>query len=90
MVAAMKQEIDSRASDWSDTVFETIYLGGGTPSLLGIDQLKDLIDHAYDKLAFSADLEFTLECNPEDITAERLSPVEGARREQTQHRHSVF
>ena len=73
MVAAMKQEVDSRASDWSDTVFETIYLGGGTPSLLSIDQLRELIDHAYEKLAFSAELEFTLECNPEDITAERLS-----------------
>ena len=73
MVAAMKQEVDSRASDWSDTVFETIYLGGGTPSLLSINQLRELIDHAYDKLAFSAGLEFTLECNHEDITAERLS-----------------
>ena len=52
MVAAMKQEVDSRASDWSDTVFETIYLGGGTPSLLSIDQLRELIDHAYEKLAF--------------------------------------
>lgn len=73
MVAAMKQEISLRASDWNDTVFETIYLGGGTPSLLSIDQLKDLIDHAYEKLAFSADLEFTLECNPEDITTEMLT-----------------
>ncbi|MGA1773527.1 MAG: coproporphyrinogen-III oxidase family protein, partial [Flavobacteriaceae bacterium] len=72
MVVAMKQEIDLRASDWNDTVFETVYLGGGTPSLLSIDQLKELIDRAYEKLTFSADLEFTLECNPEDITAERL------------------
>ncbi len=73
MVAAMKQEISLRASDWSKTVFETIYLGGGTPSLLSIDQLNDLIDHAYEKLVFSADLEFTLECNPEDITTEMLA-----------------
>ena len=72
MVAAMKQEIDLRASDWNDTIFETVYLGGGTPSLLSIEQLKELIDHAYEKLTFSADLEFTIECNPEDITAERL------------------
>ncbi|MGA0031303.1 MAG: radical SAM family heme chaperone HemW [Flavobacteriaceae bacterium] len=72
MLAAMKQEIDLRASDWNDTIFETVYLGGGTPSLLSIDQLKELIDLAYEKLTFSADLEFTLECNPEDITAERL------------------
>ena len=90
MVAAMKQEVDSRASDWSDTVFETIYLGGGTPSLLSINQLRELIDHAYDKLAFSAGLEFTLECNPRGYHGRKAKSVEGARREQTEHRHSVF
>src|SRR5213594_999749 len=53
--------------------FDTIYLGGGTPSLLPPDAISQLLDAIRDKLRiphseFRTDLEVTLEANPEDVT----------------------
>lgn len=72
MVAAITQEIALRAAQWQADRFETLYFGGGTPSLVPVTQLKGLITQAYSQLNFSKDPEITLECNPEDITADRL------------------
>ena len=46
----------------------TVYLGGGTPSQLTITQLRQLFDTLlkYNKVA--EDAEFTIECNPDDVT----------------------
>lgn len=49
---------------------KTIYIGGGTPSLIGERLLGRLINHIY-KITDTSDLvEFTIEANPEDITVE--------------------
>lgn len=46
---------------------ETIYFGGGTPSILQVDQLKQLLDAIHHKFQVRADAEITLEANPDDI-----------------------
>ena len=43
-VHALKKEIEIRAEDFSDYVFQTIYLGGGTPSLLNEKQIQKIWD----------------------------------------------
>ena len=73
-VDALCREMETRGGCRADTV----YLGGGTPSQLTPDQLRQLflyINKVYD---VSADAEITLECNPDDVTpafAELLSEL---------------
>ena len=43
---------------------ETLYLGGGTPSLVPPERLAALIDRVRDRFGLRADAEVTLECNP--------------------------
>lgn len=57
------EEIDSRAPQGLDTPFNTIYIGGGTPSSLPLPLLGRLID----SLNTTACREFTIEVNPEDV-----------------------
>jgi oxygen-independent coproporphyrinogen-3 oxidase len=51
--------------------FDTIYLGGGTPSALAPSQLGSIIDQARELLPIEADAWVTLEANPEDVDGER-------------------
>jgi oxygen-independent coproporphyrinogen-3 oxidase len=51
---------------------ETIYFGGGTPSLLSIKELNNILASLYSKFEIAKDAEITLEANPDDITAEKL------------------
>jgi oxygen-independent coproporphyrinogen-3 oxidase len=52
---------------------DTIYIGGGTPSLLSAEQLQGLLDHAATLWDCSGLLEVTLEANPEDLTDDYLA-----------------
>ena len=51
---------------------ETLYFGGGTPSILDINDLQLLFTALRKKFIFSADTEITLEANPDDITPAKL------------------
>ena len=57
--------------DYKDEILDTIYIGGGTPSALSIDELKNLF-LITNTLNLSDNYEFTIECNIEDITKEKL------------------
>ena len=71
MVNAMNQELKLRSAELMAPV-ETIYLGGGTPSLLEEQELKLLLSTIRELYPLSGSLEVTLEANPEDLTEERL------------------
>ena len=51
---------------------ETIYFGGGTPSLLTKEELAAVLDKLKSRFEIVADAEITLEANPDDITQEKL------------------
>ncbi len=51
---------------------ETLYFGGGTPSLLSAIQLEKIIEAVHKKFAVEPEIEFTLEMNPATVTAEKL------------------
>ena len=57
--------------DYKGEILDTIYIGGGTPSTLSIDELKNLF-LITNTLNLSDNYEFTIECNIEDITKEKL------------------
>ena len=51
-----------------DGTVNTVYLGGGTPSQLTADQLRQLFDAIYSINKVADDAEVTIECNPDDVT----------------------
>lgn len=51
-------------------VYSTVYVGGGTPSVLTAPQLKQLFAALYNNYNVSADAEVTIECNPDDVDAD--------------------
>jgi oxygen-independent coproporphyrinogen-3 oxidase len=57
---------------------DTIYFGGGTPSLLEPSEIADIIQACRDAFAVTADAEITMEANPETVTPERLAGFRAA------------
>jgi oxygen-independent coproporphyrinogen-3 oxidase len=72
LVQALVQEIILRHNDWQDEAIETIYFGGGTPSVLTVQELNDLLDAVYAHFQVIAAPEITLEANPDDLSPEYL------------------
>ncbi|MBC7947864.1 MAG: radical SAM family heme chaperone HemW [Chitinophagaceae bacterium] len=72
MVAALLGEADLRKDYLRGEALETIYLGGGTPSLLESEELRSILKKIRSIHTVVADAEITLETNPDDITEERL------------------
>jgi oxygen-independent coproporphyrinogen-3 oxidase len=68
MVLALTKEIQLRKNEFANEVVETIYFGGGTPSVLENSELKLLIDTVYENYKVSENPEITLEANPDDLT----------------------
>jgi oxygen-independent coproporphyrinogen III oxidase len=79
MVLALAKEIKMRKSELldcarsdKDEVVETIYFGGGTPSVLTTDEIQFLIDAVYENFLVTENPEITLEANPDDLSKERI------------------
>ena len=72
-VDALCKEIVMRKEYAGNATIETIYLGGGTPSTLSIEQLQRICDTIYATYNISATPEVTIECNPDDLTPHFLA-----------------
>ena len=72
MVLALAKEIEMRKSEFQNEIVETIYFGGGTPSILQIADLKFLIDEVYRNFKVVENPEITVEANPDDLTENRI------------------
>ena len=66
MIQALVKELVLRKNELTKPI-ETIYFGGGTPSLLSIDDLRFLIDKIYQNYTVIDSPEVTLEANPDDL-----------------------
>lgn len=73
MVDALCAELAIRSSAWTNEYFQTIYFGGGTPSILTSIQLQKLIDCVKSHYRVSDSVEITLECNPDDCSPAHLT-----------------
>jgi oxygen-independent coproporphyrinogen III oxidase len=71
-LAALLKEIDLTHHKGKETI-ETIYFGGGTPSLLDKQDLDTIFRKLRDSFAILPDAEITLEANPDDITPTRAA-----------------
>lgn len=69
---ALAKEIEMRKNELRNEQIETIYFGGGTPSILDIADIVLLIDTVYENYNVIAHPEITLEANPDDLSDEKL------------------
>lgn len=72
MVNAIIKEIELRKNEINSPI-ETIYFGGGTPSILKENELNDIFNQLYKHFDLSNLKEVTLEANPDDLTVEKLA-----------------
>nr|MBD3621519.1 radical SAM family heme chaperone HemW [Sunxiuqinia sp.] len=78
-LSALKKEIDWRKHELDGESIASIYFGGGTPSVLKIDEINEilhLIDTGYQ---LEEDIEVTLEANPDDLTESFLERLNSTR-----------
>lgn len=78
-INALCEELSYRLSFYNVSRLKTIYIGGGTPSLLSIKQIIQIQNFLEQKVTFSSDLEFTIEVNPDDITEKFLTQLSKTR-----------
>ncbi|MEE2663035.1 MAG: radical SAM family heme chaperone HemW [Myxococcota bacterium] len=72
-VAALRTELEARAAPYAERVLASLYLGGGTPSLLEPDAVAAIVDAVDAQFPESSgDCEVTLEVNPSTLERERL------------------
>lgn len=72
MLEAIAQELRIRRSYLGGTPVQSVYLGGGTPSLLASAELDKLLTLVAQNFSLSSQPEITLEANPDDITSVKL------------------
>lgn len=66
-------EIDTRKNYLDSKVIDTLYFGGGTPSLLSKIEVSRILNQLAKHFTFSEDFEFTFEANPENLSSEYIS-----------------
>ena len=75
IVGAICKEIASQKNYLSDTKLNSIYFGGGTPSVLSVEELKTILDVVQENFEIGPKAEITFELNPEDASLEYLKAI---------------
>jgi len=75
LVHALVKELKLRKDELINQTVETIYFGGGTPSLLTNSELEHLLESVYKNYVVAEIPEITLEANPDDLTSERIKEL---------------
>ena len=75
LIEAILTEIDLRLPYLKNKNIETIYFGGGTPSLLSEKELFLILDKLYKTYNVSSHAEITLEANPDDLSIDKLKEL---------------
>jgi oxygen-independent coproporphyrinogen-3 oxidase len=74
MIKCILKEIELKSSHFQQYEIQTIYFGGGTPSILNESELKQIIGKVYELFEVDKKIELTLEANPDDLD---LSTLQG-------------
>ncbi len=75
MIAAIILELKLQKALFATATIETIYFGGGTPSVLDTKAITAILDTIYKNYALADALEITLEANPDDLTPTKLKQL---------------
>ncbi|MDQ3020033.1 MAG: radical SAM family heme chaperone HemW [Bacteroidota bacterium] len=77
-ISSLKKEISIVSESYKEYKFDTIFFGGGTPSILTHQQIEDIINHVHKYFNVSSDSEISLESNPEDFLEKKISSYKSA------------
>lgn len=75
MLKALRHELLLRKNYLGNQSIETIYFGGGTPSLLSANELQVLLGEIVDQFDVSSNAEITIEANPDDLNPQRVKEL---------------
>jgi oxygen-independent coproporphyrinogen III oxidase len=75
LCGAIAKELNLQTSYLGGEKLETIYFGGGTPSLLSSSELEIIFSSIYKNYSVATDAEITLEANPDDLTKRKLTEL---------------
>jgi len=78
-IDALLKEAEIRKNYLSDEIVSTIYLGGGTPSVLSVKETEKILGGLSEHFNISDDCEITIELNPDDIDSEYLKGLKKLR-----------
>ena len=68
LISCMQKELVLRKDELQNETIETIYFGGGTPSLLSTEEIQSLLDTIEENFTVIESPEITLEANPDDLS----------------------
>ena len=71
----IEREMKFYKGEFKDKCFDTVFFGGGTPSILTVDELKELVNNINENFNIKNDAEITIECNPGTINREKLEAM---------------
>ncbi|PZX44283.1 oxygen-independent coproporphyrinogen-3 oxidase [Nonlabens dokdonensis] len=72
IIDAICDELRFRESEYKNTFVQTIYFGGGTPSVLETQEIEKILQVVDDHYHVNEKAEITLEANPDDLTLEKI------------------
>lgn len=75
LVDSLIKEIQLRKNELNNEQIETIYFGGGTPSLLSQQEIDSIINAVYEHYSVNGNPEITLEANPDDLTKSKITEL---------------
>ncbi|MCF6171365.1 MAG: radical SAM family heme chaperone HemW [Bacteroidales bacterium] len=74
-VTALLREIVRRKDYLADKIIQSVYFGGGTPSLLSVREINQILEQINSNFTLDTDAEITLEANPDDLDADKLKAL---------------
>lgn len=75
MLLALQKELILRKGEFAHTNVETIYFGGGTPSVLSVDEINEILKVVYENYQVITNPEVTLEANPDDLSEAKIKEL---------------
>ena len=75
MLKCIKIEIANRKDYLNNELIDTLYFGGGTPSILEKSEITGILKHLHNTFNISTNAEITIECNPDDLTLDKLKAL---------------
>lgn len=75
MISALTHEIELQNNFWGIEKIDTIYFGGGTPSILKTQQIALLLEKISKTFSLKKNIEITLEANPDDLKTEKIKEL---------------
>jgi oxygen-independent coproporphyrinogen-3 oxidase len=78
LLSALKIEINLQKDYLKDKMVDTVYFGGGTPSILEIEEINDLMDAIHKNFNIDPHAEKTIETNPDDLNEQKTKDLKNA------------